>query len=77
MNLQNIMLSEISQTETDEYCYHLYVNLKSRTNEYICKTETASQIQKTNIRLPKGRGEGRGANQGYGINIFKLLYINR
>jgi len=51
-------------------------NLKNNTNEYICKTEIDSQIQKTNIRLPKGRGEGRGTNQGYGINICKLLYIN-
>ena len=34
-------------------------NLKYDTNELIYKTETDSQIQKTNLWLPKGEGEGR------------------
>ena len=28
--------------------------LKNNTNEFICKTEIDSQIQTTNVRLPKG-----------------------
>ena len=34
-------------------------NLKYDTNEFIYKTETDSQIQKTNLWLPKGKGQGR------------------
>ena len=34
-------------------------NLKYDTNELICKTETDSQTEKTNLWLPKGKGEGR------------------
>ena len=50
MNLENIMLSETSQTEKDKYLYDvIYIwNLKNNTNEYIWKTEADSQIQKTN-----------------------------
>ena len=29
------------------------------TNELIYKTEIESQIYKTNLRLPRGKGEGR------------------
>ena len=34
-------------------------NLKNDTNKLICKTEIDSQIQKANIRLPKGIEGGR------------------
>ena len=33
-------------------------NLKIDTNELIYKTETDSDIKKTNLRLPKGKGSG-------------------
>ena len=32
---------------------------KNNTNELIYKTETDSQTQKTNLWLPKGKGEGK------------------
>ena len=32
--------------------------LKNNTNELICKTEIDSQIQTTNVRLPKGITRG-------------------
>ena len=48
-------------------------NLKCDTNQLIYKTETDSQTQKTNLWLPKGKGEG--INQEFGINIYTLLYI--
>ena len=48
MNLEGIMLSEIGQTEKDKYIVISYMwNLKNKTNEYN-KTETDSQIQRTN-----------------------------
>ena len=48
-------------------------NLKKKkigTNELIYKTETDSQTQKTNLRLPKGKG-------GVGINIYTVLYVQQ
>ena len=45
-------------------------NLKNNTNESVYKTETEWQAEKTNLWLPKGKGEG-------GINIYTLLYIKR
>ena len=34
-------------------------NLKNNTNESIHETEAGLQIQKANLRLPKGKGRGR------------------
>ena len=34
-------------------------NLKKDTNEFIYKTETDLQTQKTDLWLPKGKGSGR------------------
>ena len=34
-------------------------NLKYDTNELIYETETDSETQKTNLWLPKGKGDGR------------------
>ena len=59
MDLETIILS---QTEKDKY--HMISLIcgikKNNTNPLICKTETDSQIQKTNSWLLKGRGEGKG-----------------
>ena len=37
-------------------------SLKNDTNELVYKTETDSQIQKTNLWLPNGKG-GRGKDK--------------
>ena len=34
-------------------------NLKNYTNEFIYKTEIDTQMQKTNLRLSKGKGGGK------------------
>ena len=50
-DLENIMLSEISQREKGKYCIKSLICgilKKNATNDYICKTETDSQTQKTN-----------------------------
>lgn len=49
-------------------------NSKS-TNEAIYKTETDSQTQTTDLRLPRGRGCGGGKDGEFEINRGKLLYI--
>ena len=61
MDLEMIILS---QTKTNIIWYHSYVEsniFKNYINELIYKTETDSQISKTNLRLPEGKpGEGEG-----------------
>ena len=44
MDLEIIILSEVSQTKTSIIWYHLYVEAKNDSNELIYKTETDSQI---------------------------------
>ena len=60
MHLDIIILSKVSQTEKDKYhmislVRGVYRNIK---NELICKTETDSQIWKTNLWLHKGKWGG-------------------
>ena len=45
------------------------------SNELTYKTD--SQTQKTNLRLPKGKGGEGGINQEFGISRYKLLYIKQ
>ena len=47
-------------------------NLKYDTNEPTYKTETDSQTQRTDKRLPR---VGGGISWGYGVSGCKLLYI--
>ena len=47
-------------------------NLKKDANELICKTEIDSQIQKTNLWLPKGK-TGAGISQELGSDIYTVL----
>ena len=50
-------------------------NLKYNTNEHIYKTEMDSQIQRTDLWLPRGRRDGGGKDWEFGISRCKLLYI--
>ena len=80
MDLEIIILSEVSQTEKDKYHITYTWNLKNNTNESIYKTETDSQTWKASLWLPKGKGGGRGVgriNQEYGIHRYKLLHIKQ
>ena len=58
IDLENIMLSEISQTEKDKY--HMISLIcgiyKNDIKELIYKTETYTQALKTNLQLSKGEG---------------------
>ena len=64
MDLEMIILSEVSQREKDKYCMLSLIMwnliLKNDTNELIYKTETDLQILKTNLWLPKGKHGGEG-----------------
>ena len=53
MDLQIIILNEVSQTNTNITCYHLYVESENNANELIYKTNP--QKYKTNLQSPKGK----------------------
>ena len=56
MQLEIIILSEVSQKEKDKYDITSTWNLTNDTNELIYKTERDSQTLKTNLWLPKRKG---------------------
>lgn len=58
------MLNKISQTKTNAIHYHLRgLQTIKQMNEYN-KTETNSQIQRTNKWLPVGRQKGGRTREG-------------
>ena len=75
MDLEIIILSEVSHTEKDKYDITYKWNLKQDTNELIYRTETNTQTQKT-YGYQRGEGEG-GVNQEFGISRYTLLYIKQ
>ena len=63
MDMEIIILSEVSQTEKDNSTYMRNLKKEKKdTNELIYKTETDSQTQKTILWLPKGKGGWEGIN---------------
>ena len=60
MDLEIIILSEVRQRKTNIIWYYLYVesNKKNDTNELIYKTETDSQISKSNLQYQRGNVGG-------------------
>ena len=59
VDLGIVIVSEVSQTEKDKYHIILLTcgtKKKNGTNELIYKTEIESQMQKTTLWLPGGRG---------------------
>jgi len=63
MDLEIIILSEVSQTETNTFNITYMWNLKNNTNKLTYKTETDSQTSK--INLPEGKRGG--INKEFGI----------
>ena len=77
MDLEIIILSEVSQTEKDKYHMISLVCVESKKmiqiNLYTKHIDP--KTQKTNLWLPEGKGGGM--NQEFGINLYKLLYIKQ
>ena len=71
MNLEIIILSEVSQAEKGKYIIYIW-NLKNNTNEYTYKTEEDSQTQKTNLRLLGGRDSQGVWEDHVHTAIFKM-----
>ena len=66
--------TEWSQREKDKHHITAFIHeiqKKNGTNELIYKTE--SQMQKTNLWLPRGKRQG-GMNYETGIDIYTITY---
>ena len=75
MDLEVIILSEISQTKTSIIQCHFYVKSKKKiTNEYIYKTETCRHGKQTWLSVEKGEVGGR-VDLGFGLDMYTLLYL--
>ena len=65
MDLEGIIVSEISQKKTNTLWYHLYVYSKKYNKLVtITKKEAGSQIQGTNWWSPEGEGSRKGQDTG-------------
>ena len=56
--LKIIILNEVRKMDKYHMLFFYMKSKKKDTNELIYKTEIDSQTQKTNLWLPKGKGEG-------------------
>ena len=56
MDLEGIMLSEISQMENDTVCFHLYTESEKQMKEYT-RTETDSDTENELVATNGQRGE--------------------
>ena len=61
MDLESIVLSEISQREKNKYriLTHICVIQKNGTDEPVCKAEIETEMQRTNVWTQRGEsGDG-------------------
>ena len=72
IQLEIIILTEISHKKKDKYPMFYMQNLKYGTNEPIYKIETDSQTYRTDVWLPRGKVEGSGMDGELGVCRCKL-----
>lgn len=56
MDLEGIVLSEMSQMEKDTVCFHLYIESEKEMNDY-SRTETDSDTEKKLVATTGSRGK--------------------
>ena len=75
MDLEILILSEVSQRKTNIIQYHIYVESTTKDmKELNGKTETNSQVSKPILWLSQVKPLGGGKNWEGGNNIDTLLY---
>ena len=78
MDLEIVIQSEVSWKEKNKYrVIPLLCGIqKNGTDELTGKAEIEAQMQRINLQLPRGEGEG-GTNWEIGIDIYTLLCIKQ
>ena len=74
MQLEIIILSEVSQKDKYHDMISHMQNLKYDTNEPIYKTERDSQTQRQDLWLPRGMGEGDGQTGNLGWQMQTITF---
>ena len=62
MDLETVTHSEVSQKEKNKYCIlmHICGIQRNGIDELVCKAEIETQMQRTNVWIPRGEGEWDG-----------------
>ena len=74
MDLEIIILSEVSQTKTNIIWYHLYVDSKKMIQMNLFTKQKQTYRHRKQI-YGYQMGRGRGINKEFRINRYILLYI--
>ena len=75
MQLEMIILSEVSQRKTNTIWYHLYMESKIWHKWiYLWNRNRLTDVEN---RLAKGEGVGRGMDWEFGVGRCKLLHLER
>ena len=76
IDLEIIILSEVSQTKTNIIRYHLYVESKENGRKFETYLQNENRLTDVGNKLTVTEGEGLGGiTWEYGINRYILLYI--
>ena len=74
MDLETVILSEVSQTEKEKYHDIPYVwNLKGNDTNELTKREDSDLENELTVARGCGGGQGEGIARGFGISIYTLL----
>ena len=76
MDVEIITLSEVRQWHTNVICYHLHVESKKGYNEFLCRTDTDSQMLKNRwfSKETSFRGEGWAGDLGWKCCQIRLWW---
>ena len=77
MELERVILSEVSQTEEEKYCMtslYMWHLQRNDTNELSYKTERDSQTSRTSLWL-LGKAWGEAIVRECGMGMYTLLYL--
>ena len=79
MDLETVIQSEVSQKEKNKYriLTHICGTQKNGTDEPVCKVEIETQMQRTNVWIPRSESRGGGMNWEIGIDIYTLICIKQ
>ena len=76
MDLDIIILSEVSQKEKDKYqVISLICGIKNVTQMNLCTKQKQTQTWRTGLWLPRGRGCGGRLDREFGVSRCKLLHM--
>ena len=79
MDLESVIQSEVSKKKKNKYCTltHICGIQKNGIDDLICKTEIETQMQRTNVWIPGGKGGGMRGIRSLGLTYTHYYIKNR